>query len=261
MRLLNKFVTLPLVLFVSVNLFPLTTKGESIPSELNTEQEAPDQEQSILLSQATSPDYVCSISVLQTNPAPPDVNYRGSLRCTLGRPSSITVRLYHANVNAPTDFYLLTTKNHTCRSNPCTTITYVNTVEKTKLLRVRVTGIVIGKTGTPYKPSKDANTTRPYNDNGRMYPQITPTRKDLPKVPFPPGPYVRCCIRSKSFRSDLIYYYQSSGWKIPPFAEAHHIKPIAWGGNNDYQYNGVFLGRNTHQLFTSWWAGFSNRSW
>lgn len=37
MKLLNKFVTLPLMLFVSVNLFPPITKGESIQGELNTE--------------------------------------------------------------------------------------------------------------------------------------------------------------------------------------------------------------------------------
>ena len=36
---------------------------------------------------------------------------------------------------------------------------------------------------------------------------------------------------------------------------------ILESGNNDYQYNGVFLGQNTHKLFSSWWAGFSNRSW
>jgi hypothetical protein len=37
MRLLNKFLTLPLALFVSVNLFPSITKGELIQGELNTE--------------------------------------------------------------------------------------------------------------------------------------------------------------------------------------------------------------------------------
>lgn len=261
MRFLKKFITLPLALFVSVNLPPISTKAELIQGKLNAEREELTQEQQNLLSQASTPDYICRISSVQTNPAPPDVNYRATLSCSEGIPKSLTVRLYHANVNAPDQYYLLTTKNYTCSSNPCSTITYVSTVEKTKLLIVRVTGSVIGRTGTIYSPPKEARSRRPYNDNGVMYPQIRPTRTDMPKVPFPARPYVRCCVRSPSFRSDLISYYQSSGWTIPPYAEAHHIKPLAWGGNNDYQYNGVLLGLNTHQLFTSWWAGFSNISW
>jgi hypothetical protein len=61
---------------------------------------------------------------------------------------------------------------------------------------------------------------------------------------------------------NLRAYYAPRGWGIPaPDAQAHHIKPLAFGGGNNYMTNGVFLTIPDHQMFTSWWDAFSTRAW
>jgi hypothetical protein len=80
-------------------------------------------------------------------------------------------------------------------------------------------------------------------------------------VPFPGPPFVDYVPRDADFRSGLTQIYTTNRWVIPTDGQAHHIKPIAWGGSNDPQTNGVFLGPTTHQLFTTWWASFSNLNW
>jgi hypothetical protein len=82
-------------------------------------------------------------------------------------------------------------------------------------------------------------------------------------VPFPyDPPYVESVSRAPNFPDELRKIYIAKNWTIPSEdPQAHHIKPLAWGGGNDPSTNGVFLGRTTHTLFTTWWASFSNLSW
>ena len=37
--------------------------------------------------------------------------------------------------------------------------------------------------------------------------------------------------------------------------DVHHIKPLAYGGSNDYS-NLIHLPKATHTSVTSWWAGY-----
>jgi hypothetical protein len=80
-------------------------------------------------------------------------------------------------------------------------------------------------------------------------------------VPFPASPFVDRVPRGSGFADALRQIYTRNGWTIPPDPQAHHIKPLAWGGADDPQTNGVFLGAATHTLFTTWWASFSNLNW
>jgi hypothetical protein len=120
----------------------------------------------------------------------------------------------------------------------------------------------VGIDGRVYTRTDISPTLRTYNDKGASYPFIKPTRSDMPIVPFPlDPPYVERVPRAANFADELRKIYVAKAWTIPAEPEAHHIKPIAWGRGNDPSTNGVFLGRATHQLFTTWWASFSNLNW
>lgn len=103
---------------------------------------------------------------------------------------------------------------------------------------------------------------RTYNNKGASYPFIKPTRNDMEIIPFPyDPPDVERVPRATNFADELRKIYVAKNWTIPPEPQAYHIKPIAWGGGNDPSTNGVFLGKTTHSLFTTWWVSYSNLNW
>jgi hypothetical protein len=219
----------------------------------------------LLLSQLVAPAYTCNISVFQPNATPPTANYYGSLNCSVGQPGGIVFSVYNSNVNFPTERIYLGANNHNCSLtvSSCTTPTYSRIITKTQNLWVYAGVNIVGTDGRVYSRTDISPTLRTYNDKGASYPLIKPTRTDMTVVPFPfDPPYVESVPRATNFANELQKIYTAKNWTIPPApAAAHHIKPIAWGGGNDPSTNGVFLGSATHQLFTTWWASFSNLNW
>jgi hypothetical protein len=206
--------------------------------------------------------YDCRISVEQTNTAPPTANYRASLSCTVGSPYSFVLSIYNANVNFPGSRKYIGPNNFTCPSGlSCTTPSYSRVIDKTQHFIVSAGVNIRGSDGLFYTLSPAGQTRRTYNDRGVAYPLIKPTRTDMLVIPFPEPPFADYIPRDADFRAGLTQIYTTNQWTIPPNAEAHHIKPISWGGSNDPQANGVFLGSTTHSLFTGWWASFSNLNW
>jgi hypothetical protein len=84
-------------------------------------------------------------------------------------------------------------------------------------------------------------------------------------IPFPAPPYDRIMTITNAQRTDFrkraLDLYESNRWTVPPDPyHAHHMKPIAQGGNNE-TFNAVLLGASTHGLFTRWWTGFDYPIW
>jgi hypothetical protein len=214
------------------------------------------------LAQVPLPEYVCQVGVEQTNLSPPNANYKSSVTCGRGTPVRLNLNVYKANVNFSNELIYIGSNTFSCNSNPCVSPNYSRNIDVTQIFYVSASADIRGATtGVVYLEQRRASIVRPYNNRGEMYPQIQPTRTDYPTVPFPLAPFAKCCDASASFRSDVQSLYTSKGWSFPsnPY-EAHHIKPIAWGGNNNTS-NGVLLGSTTHGLFTRWWTAFSSRNW
>ncbi|MFK0734827.1 MAG: hypothetical protein ACFKPT_15225 [Gloeotrichia echinulata GP01] len=216
-----------------------------------------------LVSQLVAPAYSCNISVQQPNATAPTANYYASVTCSVGQPGSIVLGIYNSNVNFPTERRYIGDNTHSCTltASTCTTPTYARTINRTQHFWVYTGVNIVGIDGKVYTRTDISPTLRTYNDKGASYPFIKPTRGDMPIVQFPDPPYVERVPRAANFADELRKIYVAKNWTIPSDPEAHHIKPIAWGGGNDVSANGVFLGKATHQLFTTWWASFSNLNW
>jgi hypothetical protein len=217
------------------------------------------------ISQLVTSAYDCSVAADQQNATPPTVSYRATLTCRVGKPVSMVLNLYNSNVNFPQTLRTIGPNRHTCSltSLSCTTPTYTRTINRTQHLWVYVGVNILGTDGVTYSDAVSDPSVRTYNDRGSGYPLIRPTRGDMAVVRFPVDPpYVERVPRGSGFLEGLRQIYIRNNWTIPPApVDAHHIKPLAWGGSDDPQTNGVFLGRTTHQLFTTWWASFSNLNW
>lgn len=107
------------------------------------------------------------------------------------------------------------------------------------------------------------------------YPRIAPPAGvPLPEVPFPDAPFQDCTgkkgtfgcddrMETKTFRGQVLVAYQEEGWLPPPGVsrdlgsgyDAHHVKPLNWGGRN-LGSNGIFLLRRDHERFSAWWRRF-----
>jgi hypothetical protein len=109
------------------------------------------------------------------------------------------------------------------------------------------------------------------NNNGVFYPKITMgpfwavpavLAAGHGYVPFPSPPFRRClagnpnCVTNRSqLKANLL----AAGLPNPPTNyQAHHIRPVAWCGQNDVT-NGVFLPTNygeynLHGPFNEWWS-------
>lgn len=224
-----------------------------------------DNKSPVLVSQLVSPVYACTVRVDQPDSAPPTARYFGSLSCNLGTPGGFALRVHNSNVNFPTTLRFIGNNNHYCSftSSTCITPTYSRTIDRTQHLWIYTGVSIIGSNGTVYTRTDISPSVRPYNNRGVGYPFIKPTRGDMPVVPFPyDPPYVASVPRAPNFASELTKIYNSKNWAIPTeLPQAHHIKPIAWGGGNDPSTNGVYLGSTTHRLFTNWWGNFSNLNW
>lgn len=208
--------------------------------------------------------YVCNYSVQQPNATPPVAKYNASLTCSIGKPGSIVLDIYKSNVNFPVERRYISPNIYNCNltASSCTTPTYERSIDRTQHLWVYVGFNIVGKDGRVYTRTDISPSLRTYNDKGASYPFIKPTRGDMPVVPFPVDPpYVKYVDRAPNFSDKLREIYVARNWTIPSNPQAHHIKPIVWGGGNDPSINGVFLGVTTHQLFTTWWASFSNLNW
>ena len=214
------------------------------------------------IAQNPLPEYICQVGVEQTNSSPPNANYKSSITCGRGIPVRLNLNVYKANVNFPKEFIYIGSNTFNCSTNPCVSPNYSRNIDVTQILYVSASADIRGATtGVVFLDQRRASIVRPYNNNGVMYPQIQPTRTDYPTVPFPSPPFARCCDDRQTFRSDVESLYRARGWSFPPSPyQAHHIKPLAWGGNNDTS-NGVLLGETTHGLYTRWWTAFSNRNW
>lgn len=219
------------------------------------------------LSQLNLPVYLCDFGVEQTNPLPPNAVWGGSIACVTGSPVSMTIEVYYANVNFPNTYFYVGTNKHYCNlGSYCSTPKYSRPISRTQILYINAYVNLRGYDGVLYTDKTRPQATRAYNNVGVMYPQIKPTRLDMPIVPFTVPPYTPQVLRDSKFSENLTAYYQSKKWTIPPresprATPAHHIKPLLWGGSNDFLGNGVFLGEATHNKFTSWWGNFSNLSW
>lgn len=214
------------------------------------------------ISQNTTPPYICSIATEQTNPTPPTASWRSSVTCLPGIPTQVRTDVYYANVNFPTTFTYVGSNTFSCgTSSYCSSPTYSRPINRTQALFTSAQIMVRGTDGVVYSDPRTTQVIRPYNDKGVMYPQIKPTRLDMSIVPFYGPPYSVIATRNTTFARDLTAYYNSQGWTIPPNGQAHHIKPLNWGGDNNYIPNGVYLGDTTHTLFSNWWLQFSNLNW
>ncbi len=107
------------------------------------------------------------------------------------------------------------------------------------------------------------------------YPRIAPPAGvPLPEVPFPDAPFQDCTgkqgtlgcdgrVTTQTFRGRILVAYQQEGWSPPPGVsrsesagyEAHHVKPLQWGGTN-LGSNGIFMVRRDHMRLSEWWRRF-----
>jgi hypothetical protein len=262
----NKFLKFNLTYFVAISvvielLFLCSAKGSSFSK--TREHQFLTSDSINRISQNNLPPYFCSISSEQTNLTPPTVNWRSSASCARGIPTRLSTDVYYANVNFPYTYYYVGSNTFNCGvSSFCASPSYGRTIDRTQLFFITTQLTVKGTDGKTYTEPNRTQTTRPFNDRGVMYPQIKPTRLDMDLVPFYGPPYAVIAIRNTTFSSDLRNFYNSQNWTIPSDTpEGHHIKPLSWGGDNNYIQNGVFLGSTTHSLFTNWWLQFSNLNW
>jgi hypothetical protein len=216
--------------------------------------------------QISTQDHICQITVWQDPSTAPAVTYGAYVICPLGTPSNIQLMLERSNVNTPYN-YLLSSKapTHNCFTGAiCLTPTYKHTVSGTKHLHATAIATIIGTYGEVVGTPK-VRVTWHYNDKGAAYPRIRPPQPwRFEMVPFPDGPpWDRYLFkRDKDFPLKLEAEYTKNGWTMPTGqgVQAHHIKPLSHGGNNDLS-NGVFLDRQQHQPFTTWWRSFNARMW
>jgi hypothetical protein len=266
MRLFNTVSSLLVISSMTLAEFAISSPSNSQVNSAQLESAKTSQSKSsLLISQLTAPAYVCNISVQQPNATPPTANYVASLTCSVGQPGGLVLSVYNSNVNFPTERRYIGLNRHDCSLtvSSCTTPTYTRNIDRTQHLWFYTAVNIVGIDGRIYQRTDISPTLRTYNDRGASYPFIKPTRGDMATVPFPfDPPYVERVPRASNFSDELRKIYVAKNWTIPPApVAAHHIKPLAWGGGNDPSTNGVFLGSTTHQLFTTWWASFSNLNW
>ena len=212
----------------------------------------------------------------------PSAQYFAFIYCDIGTPTEIDMTLWHANVTTPTNYQQIGTLTaDQCNvSNPCQTQTYTYVPTQTQLLRNAASFFVLGTDGNIYM-SQPVQAIWPYDTPGWGYPNFNPSSSYVPfQVQFPPGPYDVCpdgtptppsCTRDANFLNNVTNYYTSQGWNVPTAAadclagdtiQAHHIKPLRWGGGNDVT-NSVLLCSSDHQFYTTWWNpnNFSIAPW
>lgn len=261
----DDFKKIALFLFLLSSILPSFKRSDAhaFSSENSQIEQVDNQDPGFEISQGPLPEYLCDTGAEITNPASPLVNWRSSITCLRGTPSRIEMFVYYANVNFPGSYTYVGKNTFTCGGGTyCVTPNYSRTLSRTQMFHVVARIYVKGATtGIIYQDPRQPSVIRAFNNRGVMYPEIKPTRTDMARVPYYGPPYSVIATRNNTFASDLRGYYSSKGWTIPPSPEAHHIKPLSWGGDNNYIVNGVFLGPATHRLFTDWWLQFSNLNW
>lgn len=231
-------------------------------------------------SQAKTPIIKCKARHSQEIVTSQQIQYQGRISCDVGIPQSIKLFVYKSNVNYPSKWYLVETKEFNCPPQPfCQTPYYVLTMNQTKFLRIK--GYFSGITTEGNIKSVEKNAPDiVYNDRGEPYPEYKVSTKLFLQgyVPFPKlasgKSYDRCdddpsrntppACKRKDIKRPLIDYY-TNVLTIPlpgPInkIEGHHVKPLRWGGGNSIT-NGVLLPENVHDVFSRWWTGFSSRKW
>lgn len=210
-----------------------------------------------------------SVSQTWTTPVGPTMNYYASINCSVGTPNEIDMSLWRSNVNTPASYQNLNFQVFNCAVNPCTTAYYAYNPDRTEHLRNSASFFMTGTDGKQYTGGPTDNVWT-YNSVGGGYPNFNPSTSYLPFTVFFPSPsFTVCddnpaltvppaCPRSPTFLADVTNHYTSVGWTIPSCPngvnpQAHHIKPLAWGGGNNVS-NGVLLCPDDHLLYTGWWA-------
>lgn len=106
---------------------------------------------------------------------------------------------------------------------------------------------------------------RTLNSKGVEYPTVSV--EGFGEVPFPEGPFTpnnSQALRSnftQKYKADFKSWWEDQGkpWPTPSEEsqiDIHHVKPLKFGGTNDFE-NLVPLDYETqHKLFTGWWAGY-----
>lgn len=208
--------------------------------------------------------------------------------CTVGVLTNIRVKVYQSHVlnnpntadpADPNVWRLIREIPVSCSSVNCASPQrFVQNISRTQYLRVILhldTITTDGRAVSTDRPAAGLRLTQVgmdtwvYNDAGAAYPVVqSPRFSNLRAgaVPFPLVPYPACpgspscppistSTLRRRFRTDLISFYTNRSYPLPqsPF-QAHHIKPLEWGGDWNAQINGVLLPDPNHRLFTNWWG-------
>lgn len=202
-------------------------------------------------------DYSVQKQRTRLTPLNPPMSYQGRFECGIVG-GAMRVSLWRNNVNTPSQFSLVKSEApHFCLPGSlCQTPSYSYTVNYTETLTVVTEVSALSNQGDLREGIVQA--TQHFNDIGYGYPPILASNNMV--VPFPSPPWDKCddnprltptCPSNRSaFSRSLEKEYNTNNWTILPKPNAaHHIKPLKFGGGNKVS-NGVFLGRDTHQLFT-----------
>lgn len=110
-----------------------------------------------------------------------------------------------------------------------------------------------GQTGSGY------TTSNLWNRTGHVWNFSFSDSASGKSLPKPPANYTKGATSSRpSNLADTYYntYKQNTGITLNrSLYDVHHIKPLAYGGNNNYS-NLIHLPKATHTSVTSWWAGY-----
>ena len=114
-------------------------------------------------------------------------------------------------------------------------------------------------------PERFKSTPEIVNSKGVPYPKVTVD--GYGEIPFPEGPFTpnnSSSLRlefTKQLKSDYQKWWTNQGrpWPVAPEGSViniHHIKPLQFGGTNNFQNLVPLIQPGQHQPFTSWWVGF-----
>ena len=148
-------------------------------------------------------------------------------------------------------------KHHTYKTNAEYGADYTWTsTAKTGYYRFKCTVIDYDNGGTSQSKNSSSNLI---NKTGHVWNftfSDTASGKSLPK---PPANYKKGATYSRPSNLAETYYNtykQNTGKSLTrSLYDIHHIKPLAYGGSNDY-INLIHLPKATHKSVTSWWAGY-----
>jgi filamentous hemagglutinin len=122
----------------------------------------------------------------------------------------------------------------------------------------------LGAYGTVMAMSGGNNNTRPVNSVGMEYPEVNDL-KTGENIPFPDGevievPPAERAIRPPSLKRDFIREWYNRGFEDPPRPwtdyDIHHIRPLRFGGTNDFENLTPVLREVHWEQFNRFWRDF-----